>query len=74
VQVDSLLEGILLGHRLHQGQAVLINAPVSPKDSSGKIKKFPYPYQQMSSGFNPGEHTSKICWQVLQAAMTQLSS
>jgi len=28
----------------------------------------------MSSGFDPDEHTAKICWQVLQAAIVQLSN
>ncbi|MFA5033253.1 MAG: hypothetical protein WC614_09550 [bacterium] len=47
------------------------------------VKKFSYvlrdfrnyihPHLQMSSGFNPNEHTAKICWQVLQASIYQLS-
>jgi len=37
------------------------------------FRNYIHPYQQMSSGFNPDEHTAKICWQVLQAAITQLS-
>lgn len=38
-----------------------------------EFRNYIHPYQQMSSGFNPDEHTAKICWQVLQAAITQLS-
>lgn len=37
------------------------------------FRNYIHPYQQMSSRFNPDEHTAKICWQVLQAAITQLS-
>jgi hypothetical protein len=38
------------------------------------FRNYIHPYEQMSSGFNPDEHTAKICWQVLQAAITQLSN
>jgi hypothetical protein len=37
------------------------------------FRNYIHPYQQMSSKFDPDEHTAKICWQVLQAAITQLS-
>jgi hypothetical protein len=37
------------------------------------FRNYIHPYQQMSSNFNPDGHTAKICWQVLQAAITQLS-
>lgn len=37
------------------------------------FRNYIHPYQQMSSGFNPDDHTAKICWQVLQAAIAQLS-
>lgn len=37
------------------------------------FRNYIHPYEQMSSKFNPDEHTAKICWQVLQAAVTQLS-
>jgi len=37
------------------------------------FRNYIHPYQQMSSNFSPDEHTAKICWQVLQAAITQLS-
>ncbi|MHB1700365.1 MAG: hypothetical protein ACYCSN_09565 [Acidobacteriaceae bacterium] len=37
------------------------------------FRNYIHPYEQMSSGFNPDGHTAKICWQVLQAAITQLS-
>ena len=39
-----------------------------------EFRNYIHPYQQMSSNFAPGEHTARICWQVLQAAITQLSS
>jgi hypothetical protein len=38
------------------------------------FRNYIHPYEQMSSGFDPDEHTAKICWQVLQAAITQLSN
>ena len=37
------------------------------------FRNYIHPYQQMSSNFNPDEHTAKICWQVLQVAIIQLS-
>ncbi len=37
------------------------------------FRNYIHPYQQMMSNFNPDEHTAKICWNVLQAAITQLS-
>ena len=37
------------------------------------FRNYMHPYEQMSSGFDPDEHTAKICWQVLQAAIIQLS-
>jgi hypothetical protein len=37
------------------------------------FRNYIHPYQQMSAGFDPDEHTAKICWQVLQAAIMQLS-
>ena len=37
------------------------------------FRNYIHPYQQMSSNFDPDEHTAKICWQVLEAAITQLS-
>ena len=37
------------------------------------FRNYIHPFQQMSSKFDPDQHTAKICWQVLQAAITQLS-
>jgi hypothetical protein len=37
------------------------------------FRNYIHPYEQMSSNFNPDEHTAKICWQVLQTAIIQLS-
>jgi len=37
------------------------------------FRNYIHPYEQMSSGFNPDKHTAKICWQVLKAAIYQLS-
>lgn len=38
------------------------------------FRNYIHPFQQISSGFNPDQHTAKICSQVLLAAITQLSS
>lgn len=37
------------------------------------FRNYIHPYEQTSSGSNPSEHTAKICWQVLQAGISQLS-
>ncbi|MFA7201459.1 MAG: hypothetical protein WC099_00415 [Candidatus Paceibacterota bacterium] len=37
------------------------------------FRNYIHPYQQLASSFDPDEHTAKICWQVLQAAIVQLS-
>ena len=37
------------------------------------FRNYIHPYQQMSSGFYPDTHTAKISWQVLKAALFQLS-
>jgi len=37
------------------------------------FRNYIHPYQQMGSRFNPDKHTAKISWQVLKAALFQLS-
>jgi len=37
------------------------------------FRNYIHPYEQVSSRFNPDEHTAKISWQVLKAALFQLS-
>lgn len=37
------------------------------------FRNYIHPHEQMSSKFNPDNHTAKISWQVLQAAISQLS-
>jgi hypothetical protein len=37
------------------------------------FRNYIHPYEQMTSRFNPDEHTAKISWQVLKAALFQLS-
>ena len=37
------------------------------------FRNYIHPYQQMSSGFTPDEHTAKICFQVLKAALASLA-
>ena len=36
------------------------------------FRNYIHPYQQMSTGFYPNEHTAKICMQVLKAAICQI--
>ena len=38
------------------------------------FRNYIHPYEQLAAKFNPDEHTAKICWQVLQAAISQLSN
>jgi len=38
------------------------------------FRNYIHPLQQIGSGFYPDEHTAKICWQVLKAAIYQLSA
>lgn len=37
------------------------------------FRNYIHPFEQMSRNFNPDEHTAKMCWQVLRAAIHQLS-
>lgn len=37
------------------------------------FRNYIHPYEQMSSNFQPDKHTAKICWQVLRAAIFQLT-
>ena len=37
------------------------------------FRNFIHPYEQMSSGFTPDEHTAKVCFQVLKAALASVA-
>ena len=37
------------------------------------FRNYIHPYQQMNSGFTPDEHTAKVCFQVLTAALASLA-
>lgn len=37
------------------------------------FRNYIHPYEQMISGFTPDEHTAKVCFQVLKAALASLS-
>lgn len=37
-----------------------------------EFRNYIHPFQQMSSGFNPRQHTAKICLQVLKAAIHEI--
>jgi len=37
------------------------------------FRNYIHPYEQMVSGFTPDEHTAKVCFQVLKAALASLS-
>ena len=38
------------------------------------FRNYIHPLQQVGSGFHPDEHTAKICWHVLKAAIFQMST
>jgi len=38
------------------------------------FRNYIHPYQQVASGFSPHEHTAKISWQVLQAAIYEIGN
>ena len=38
------------------------------------FRNYIHPYEQVSSRFNPDEHTAIICWQVLKAAIYQITN
>ena len=37
------------------------------------FRNYIHPYQQMASGFKPDEHTAKLCFQVLKAALADVA-
>jgi hypothetical protein len=37
-----------------------------------EFRNYIHPFQQMSTGFTPREHTAKICLQVLRAAIYEI--
>lgn len=37
------------------------------------FRNYIHPYQQLSSGFTPDEHTAKVCFQVLKAALASVA-
>ena len=37
------------------------------------FRNYIHPYEQAKRQFNPDEHTAKLCWQVLQIAIFQIS-
>ena len=37
------------------------------------FRNYIHPYEQMVSGFTPDEHTAKVCFQVLKAALASLA-
>lgn len=37
------------------------------------FRNYIHPYEQMVSGFNPDEHTAKVCFQVLKAALASVA-
>ena len=37
------------------------------------FRNYIHPYQQISSGFTPDEHTAKVCFQVLRAALASVA-
>jgi hypothetical protein len=37
------------------------------------FRNYIHPYQQMASGFMPDQHTAKVCFQVLKAALADVA-
>ena len=37
------------------------------------FRNYIHPYEQMNSGFKPDEHTAKVCFQVLKAALASVA-
>jgi hypothetical protein len=37
------------------------------------FRNYIHPYEQMTSGFMPDEHTAKVCFQVLKAALASVA-
>lgn len=37
------------------------------------FRNYIHPYQQMASGFSPDQHTAKVCFQVLKAALADIA-
>ena len=37
------------------------------------FRNFIHPYEQMTSGFTPDEHTARVCFQVLRAALADVA-
>lgn len=37
------------------------------------FRNYIHPYQQLASGFSPDEHTAKVCFQVLKAALASIA-
>ncbi|MBW2641654.1 MAG: hypothetical protein JRE10_16265 [Deltaproteobacteria bacterium] len=64
----STLEGIFLGLAIKYPRQ-FNTAKSSPKDSNGKVRQF----HEWNLGFNPREHTAKICLQVLKAAISEIN-
>ena len=65
----SLSEFIDVAHKIG-----LLKADVY-KFSHGlrEFRNYIHPYQQLTSGFAPDEHTAKICFQVLKAALASVA-
>ena len=38
-----------------------------------EFRNYIHPYEQMVSGFKPDEHTAKVCFQVLKAALADVA-
>jgi hypothetical protein len=37
------------------------------------FRNYIHPYEEMNSGFTPDEHTAKLCFQVLKAALASVA-
>jgi len=64
-----------LAHFIDVASDVGVLKPDVQKFSHGlrDFRNYIHPYQQMISGFSPDEHTAKVCFQVLKAALASVA-
>ena len=64
-----------LAEFIHVASQIGILKPDVQKFSHGlrEFRNYIHPYQQMTSGFKPDEHTARLCLQVLKAALADVA-
>lgn len=64
-----------LAHFIDTASEIGVLKPDVKKFSHGlrEFRNYIHPYEQMASGFTPDEHTAKVCFQVLKAALASVA-